>query len=189
MQCVKFKGDYYMGFVKRVLFNGIWYSCSEKGKYYFPEKVPNKDRKNLKQLHKAVYEFYSKKEIPKGYHIHHKDFNLDNNKYENLELLEASKHLSLHAKRNLQNPEYVKKNKEHLDKAREKSKIWHSSKEGKQWHKEHTKDSLKKVWDFREERICINCNRKYIAKGYYQKYCSQKCGRRYRTNAFKKKSL
>ena len=48
-----------------------------------------------KRLHVYVWEHYNG-EVPKGYHIHHKDHDKNNNEIENLVLLSASEHASLH---------------------------------------------------------------------------------------------
>ena len=100
--------------------------------------------KKAKQLHKAVWEYYNKKEVPKGYHIHHIDFNCLNNDISNLVCMEAKEHLSLHAKRNLSTSEKREKNKKQLDEARKKASEWHRSPEGIAWHREHAKKSILK---------------------------------------------
>lgn len=50
-------------------------------------------------MHKCIWQFYNGK-VPKGYTIHHKDGNKDNNVIENLCILSASEHSKLHAKDN-----------------------------------------------------------------------------------------
>ena len=114
------------------------------GKYYFEKNTTNKSRKKAKQLHKAVWEHYHGQEVPRGYHIHHIDFNCLNNDINNLVCIEAKKHLSLHAKRNLSTPEKKEKNKKQLDEARQKAIAWHKSPEGRAWHREHAKNSILK---------------------------------------------
>jgi len=71
--------------------------------------------------------------IPKGYHIHHKDENKSNNSIENLELIEKSRHLSIH----MQCPIRKKKAAENCNRIRPLTKAWHASEIGKIWHKLH----------------------------------------------------
>lgn len=52
--------------------------------------------------------YYSLVSIPKGYHVHHKDFNPLNNNLDNLELLTNSDHMKLHWKFRKQNKIYEK---------------------------------------------------------------------------------
>lgn len=48
-----------------------------------------------KRLHREVWK-YHRGEIPKGFHVHHKDGDRSNNQIENLLLVEKSEHLSMH---------------------------------------------------------------------------------------------
>lgn len=50
-------------------------------------------------LHRLIWEKHYG-EIPKGYHIHHRDLNKLNNNIENLELISSSQHSTLHHKKN-----------------------------------------------------------------------------------------
>lgn len=47
-------------------------------------------------LHNIVWEKHNGKKIPKGYEIHHKDFNKLNNNIDNLQLITPSEHTKLH---------------------------------------------------------------------------------------------
>lgn len=67
-------------------FNGKRYTRKENGHYR---------GYHGKYLHRAVWEFYNG-EIPKGYVVHHKDFNPENNSIENLQLMTHSEHKKLH---------------------------------------------------------------------------------------------
>lgn len=46
-------------------------------------------------LHRLIWEYYNHK-IPEGYVVHHKDFNKNNNKISNLELMSAKEHKAYH---------------------------------------------------------------------------------------------
>ena len=83
---------------KVVVFNGETYVRNPKSRYYFKHTTRNCERKNAKQLHRAVWEYYNGT-IPEGYHIHHIDGNIDNNDISNLECVQAWEHLSCHAKK------------------------------------------------------------------------------------------
>ena len=162
---------------KIVYFNGKEYRRSPKSKYYFEYTTKNEDRKKSTQLHRAVWEYYNGK-IPKGYQIHHKDHNIDNNNIENLECLSAREHLSKHSKENWKKEEYKEKmskqmqgNSERQNKCRE----WHKSEEGKEWHSEHAKRSI--LLQNPEKRICEYCKKEYIPKIKRQKSCCKTCSR------------
>lgn len=64
--------------------------------------------------------------IPKGYHIHHKNENKSDNRIENLELIERSRHMSHH----MSQPERKEKSRKNLEKIRFKASAWHKSEEG-----------------------------------------------------------
>lgn len=163
---------------KRVFFNGLEYVQSSNG-YYF-QVIGNKGRKNAPQLHKAVWEFYNQRKIPKGYHIHHKDFNNENNDPANLEIMKASDHLSLHGKRNYANPEFARKACANLDKIRGKASEWHRSSEGLEWHRQHALESIGKTWERSHECVCTQCGKTFMATIEGALYCCDKCGNRHR---------
>ena len=167
---------------KYVEFNGETYQLV--GKYYFLKSSTNEGRKNAKQLHKAVWEYYNGREVPDGYHVHHKDFNCYNNDISNLEILPAKEHLALHGKEVCR--KHRKELLKHLDKIRDKASEWHKSEEGKEWHKEHVKNSLAKAWNFREERVCEQCGESYVAKQPFQRFCSDLCANRARSKTYGK---
>lgn len=153
---------------KKQEFNGVtYYLC---GQYF---------QKNGKRLHRAVWEFHNGT-IPKGYHVHHKDGNRHRNDIENLELLEARKHESLHGADEARK----EKSKENIKKAIEAAKAWHGTEEGKAWHSENAK----KTWSERKpiEYICDSCGKKYETLNISYKgnhFCSNKC-----KSAFRRKS-
>lgn len=160
---------------QEIVFNGVTYRLMGSGKYYLSQATTNAGRIGAKGLHVAIWEHYSGKTVPPGYCVHHKDGNPFNNDFENLECVERKKHLSEHARRNQENPEYLEKNKRSLLIAKEKAKEWHGSDEGLEWHRKHTACSLAKAWAFREDRICLVCGEPYVAKIRKAKYCSNSC--------------
>lgn len=160
---------------KVVEFNGKIYELV--GKYYFEKNSTNAGRRNAKQLHIAVWEFYNKQEVPKGCHIHHKDFNHLNNDISNLECLPIKEHLSLHAKTWWSKEENRKKGEKHLYKIREKANEWHKSKEGLAWHREHAK--YFKNWQPKTLN-CEYCGKEFVQQMSQQRFCSYLCADRKR---------
>lgn len=158
---------------KVVVFNGETYVRNPKSRYYFKHTTRNCERKNAKQLHRAVWEYYNGT-IPEGYHIHHIDGNIDNNDISNLECVQAWEHLSCHAKKNLEDSEYRRRNKEQLLSQQEKAKEWHRSTEGREWHKQHAQESILKGNIHNVEKQCEYCGKTYLAT-VQQRFCSASC--------------
>lgn len=126
-----------------------------------------------KMLHRVIWEdnFGA---IPEGFHVHHKDGNKDNNTIDNLELVDAYSHLSLHGKKK-------KLSKEHLNKLIEASKEWHSSDEGLLWHSNHMKNIIANL-PYVTKR-CDFCCAEYRVKSAYSnksRFCSNRCKSAYR---------
>ena len=170
-----------------IIFNGIKYKLMGTRKYYLSQSNSNKGRKNPKGLHVAIWEFYNKKEVPKGYHIHHKDGDTFNNDISNLECIPAKQHLSEECKKNWQNAKYRKRALKQLKEASEKAKEWHKSEEGRKWHKEHAKTSILAAKKYKH--ICKECGKEYFnTRKNTAKFCCKKCGTKYRNReAWKKK--
>ncbi len=106
--------------------------------------------------------------IPKGYHIHHKNEDKSNNFIENLELIERSRHIRHHF-----TEEKRERSRKWAEKIRPLTKAWHASSEGLSWHKAHgilTWINRKPI-----EIICSFCKKKAITKTYHQHFCSNKC--------------
>ncbi len=161
---------------KTIVFNGETYIRNPKSRYYFKYTTRNCERKHAVQLHRAVWEYYNG-EIPKGYHIHHIDGNVDNNDITNLECISAREHLSEHGKKNWNNPEYYQKNIKSLDAIREKTKEWHASEEGKAWHREHAKASICKVFENKIRKKCEFCGKEFDGMPWTM-YCGVVCQRK-----------
>ena len=134
--------------------------------------------KTHKRLHVYVWEYFNGS-IPNGYHIHHKDFNKNNNELENLALLTTTEHLKLHGKswskeRYEQQAEILK------EKAIPKATEWHKSEDGREWHKEHY-EQMKNKWYKKDDFVCLNCGKTFTAVVSGQnKFCSNKCKSAYR---------
>lgn len=152
---------------KKQMFNGVtYYLCG----YYF--------QKNGVRLHRVVWEYHNG-EIPKGYHIHHKDSDRSNNNINNLELVKAKEHLSGHM--TTEKREQARKN---VQKAIEKAPEWHRSQEGRKWHSEHGKGT----WENREpvEYVCDFCGKKYESlkiTNVGNHFCSNNCKASFRRHS------
>lgn len=159
---------------EEIWFNGIKYRLMGNGRYYLSQSNSNAGRIGAKGLHVAIWEYYSNKKVPKGYVVHHKDGNYKNNTFENLECISKEEHFKLH---HLQKVILGKSEKQiaHLAKIREKANEWHKSEEGSIWHQKHAQNTLAKAWAFEEERTCVICGNKYIARARHSKYCCRQC--------------
>ena len=153
-----------------VEFNGVTYRLMGSGKYYLSQSSTNEGRKGAKGLHVAVWEFYSGQTVPGGYEVHHKDGNTFNNDYSNLECIPRDEH---RRKANYQT-ERIKK---HLDEIRPLASEWHRSEEGREWHRQHGKESMEN----REvlTLVCRQCGKEFTAKHKYAKFCSHNCSVKY----------
>src|SRR5690625_2719938 len=94
-----------------------------------------------KRLHVYMWEKYNG-EIPKGYEIHHKDEDKDNNEIENLMCMTRKEHLRWHAENVPESR--LEKWRKNLDKyARPKAAEWHRSEEGRAWHRSQANKRFK----------------------------------------------
>lgn len=111
--------------------------------------------------------------IPKGYHIHHRNENKSDNRIENLELIEKSRHYRHHY-----TEEKREKSRKWVDIIRPLTKEWHRSEEGRAWHKAHGILG----WIKREpiKIICKICGKEAETKTYHQEFCSNKCKSKWR---------
>lgn len=124
-------------------------------------------------------------DIPKGYHIHHRNGDKSDNRIENLELVEASRHIRDHMQKRMKDPLYKKKAQENCERIRPMTKAWHASPEGIAWHKLHAikcnfgnGDPIK--------YICEICSKEYLSKVKAKgrtRFCSNNC-----KSAFRRKS-
>jgi len=144
-------------------------------KFYKDSKGYYSGAFKYKRLHVYIWEREHGK-VPKGYHVHHKDENKENNELSNLELIEKSRHLSLHSSTK-ENVERIKKVLE--EKARPAAIKWHKSKAGREWHLKHYED-MKDKFHATKEIICLVCEKKVevpLGGGGKEghKFCSNNC--------------
>jgi hypothetical protein len=158
---------------KIIELDGLRFVRDDKTGYYLSNKTLKGKRC---RIHRYIWEKYNG-EIPKGYHVHHKDLNKSNNDISNLELVLFKNHLSLHGR------ERVEKDVEWFDNFRElgieAAKEWHKSKEGREWHKDHY-EQCKDKFHKKEEYICLYCGNKFETQKGNNKFCANKCKSAYR---------
>lgn len=158
----------YIEKTKIAYFNGKRFTKDDKTGYYLGTTKVNGKRQ---RLHRYVWEYYNG-EIPKGYDIHHKDHNKDNNELDNLELISKSQHSRLHCQELTE--EQKQKRKENFEKnARPKAIEWHKSQEAKEWHKKQYEISLALVKP--RKLKCEYCGKEYEAMPRRNRFCSNKC--------------
>lgn len=150
-------------------FNGIKFTRDDSTGYYLNSTI-------RKRMHIYVWEFYNGK-VPKGFEIHHKDFDRSNNDISNLQLLSKSEHRKLHAQ--LLTGEQRQWKRDNFNaKARPKAIEWHKSAEGKQWHKEQYQKCADRLHQTIEKH-CIQCGKVYLGESK-SKFCSNACKSTYR---------
>lgn len=128
------------------------------------------------RLHRAVWEKHNG-EIPKGYHVHHKDENRKNNEIENLELLPAGEHMSVH----MSKEERREESRRHIEIAREAANKWHGSKAGREWHSKHGAD----IWKDKPyyTQVCDWCGEEYQTRDIVHKTGQHFCCGKHRSLA------
>lgn len=155
--------------VKQIVIDNIKFTRDDKTGYYLASKKINGKRP---RLHVYIWEKHNG-ERPKGFDIHHKDHNKDNNDISNLVLVSSSNHTKHHAIK------YAESNLdsmiENLNKnARPKAIEWHKSEEGRNWHKEHYENNKDK-FHVKEKYTCNYCGVEFETFKGNNKFCSNKC--------------
>ena len=150
----------------------------EKYKYYHNIKFTLDEKSGYYQnstIHKSLHRFVWEENngvIPKGYEIHHIDFNKSNNNISNLIMLSKKEHLEIHSKSLTdQQRQFRRDNMNNV--VRPKAIEWHKSDKGREWHKKHYQECLKDSKP-KMKRVCVFCGSEFI--GYSNSnYCSNKC--------------
>lgn len=159
-------------------FNNKRFTMDESTGYYLcSTKEENGHRK---RMHVYVWEHYNGK-IPKGYHVHHIDEDKSNNSIENLELLSSSEHLSLHGKERAAN-HYGEMIANLQNNACPQARKWHSSNEGREWHRMHYKTTKEKI-HIKKKFICENCGKEFESSQVRSRFCSNNCKSAWRRKA------
>lgn len=152
---------------KTIVVDGMKFARDSRSGYYLHSKSGNKTGI---RLHRYVWEKYNGP-IPKGHEIHHIDHDRENNDISNLALLTAEDHRALHAKEmSAERREWCRKNI--IAKAVPAAAKWHSSEDGKDWHKDHY-EKMRTALHIKREIVCANCGRTYVAE--QGRFCSNRC--------------
>lgn len=157
-----------------IIYRGVKYNWFDNyyRRHHFSKEIPS-------NLHRAVWIDHFGP-IPEDHHIHHKDANRKNCHVENLQCLDRFTHLSRTGKNNkyLKSKEHL----EHLERIRDKTKEWHASPEGLEWHRKHGK----KTWENRKTvtKKCLCCGKDYEACfSSRSKFCNANCKAQARRNS------
>jgi hypothetical protein len=160
---------------KFVYFDGYKFTRDDKTGYYLNSTI-------RQRLHRYVWEFYNGP-IPKGYHIHHKDFNRANNDISNLQLLSLEEHEKLHGEAHRADEDFHIWARTNLAKtARPKASEWHKSVEGREWHKKQFEKSRSKIF-IERDFICENCGKPFKSTQTESRFCSNSCKSAWRRKA------
>lgn len=162
--------------MEQIIFDGHKFTKEKKTGYYLKTTKPRT------RLHIYVWEYYNGCKVPKGFDIHHKDKNKDNNDISNLECISRSRHNKIHGEMLTEEQrEWRRKNMN--EKARPEACKWHKSKEGREWHKEQWKNSLGKYQQTKIKKTCEECGEEYevnYSNASVSRFCSNKCKSRWR---------
>lgn len=154
--------------MKYIYFNGLKFTRDNKTGYYLNTTI-------RKRIHRYVWEFYNG-EIPKGYEIHHIDYDKSNNDISNLQMLTKKAHMELHgAEFTTDRIEKMRKNLK--DVASPEASKWHGSEKGREWHKKHY-EQMKDSLHAKKEFECKCCGEKFTS--IREGFCSNKCKSKYR---------
>lgn len=160
-----------------VVFNGLRYNR-------YPQSGNPAHRRYFarsgSRLHRDVWEFHNGP-IPEGHHVHHIDGDTANNDISNLSCIPAEEHRKMH-KPAVSARSRTKKHLEHLAAIRPAASAWHSSEEGRAWHKKNAKASLAAARKALLEKglpdvlyTCCWCGTEGVGKSSKRKFCSTGC--------------
>lgn len=158
---------------KTQYFNGYRFTRGKDGTYYRCAKLK-------KRMHTYVWEYYNGP-VPKGYDIHHIDFDRSNNDISNLQCLPRAEHKRLHSELLTNEAREWRRNNLNIN-ARPKAIEWHKSEDGSKWHSEHIRQQHESG-AFKKTLICTNCGKDYIGEvntNGGNTFCSNACKSAYR---------
>lgn len=140
---------------------------------YFQRHVKVEGKLTTTYLHREIWKTHHG-EIPKGFHIHHKDGNPLNNAIENFECLSALEHRKKHA------DELGMTISEYYKYVKSKGVSWNKTIEGRNFKSQQAKN----IWKNRRPipMICRFCNKsfsKHSTRGLKNEFCSQNCTKRH----------
>lgn len=147
------------------IFDGLSFRRDKKTGYYL-------NAKTHKRLHVYVWEHFNGA-IPKGYEIHHKDFDKKNNEIENLQMLTSKEHHEIHGSA-LTDDQREWRRKNLAENARPKASEWHGSNAGSEWHRQHYEQVKDKLY-VKKKFVCEYCGKEFESTQVNSKFCSNNC--------------
>jgi hypothetical protein len=130
-----------------------------------------------RRLHRVVWEFHNGV-IPPKCHIHHIDGNPANNDISNLQCLSSFEHLSEHNRKKVEDGSHPWLQPENITKRQEGAREWHQSPEGREWHRQHARDTAKRTVVDGSVYHCIQCGEPFLALRSASGMCGQACRKR-----------
>ena len=148
-------------------YNGVRFVQFNEGEYFINNTLHVR-------MHRYVW-MCENGPIPKGYEIHHKDFDKSNNHISNLVCLSKSEHSKYHA--SLLTEQQRAERKENINKnALPKAIEWHKSEEGLAWHREHANTT---GIHLQYDKKCDMCGKEFTGK-WRDRFCSNACKSKWR---------
>ena len=166
---------------EKIKFNGRWYYRYPEAKQanhrrYYSSHAKWKSTPRL--LHRDVWEFYNGP-IPDGHHVHHESGDFNDNRPGNLMCLSEAAHWVEHRDERSARSS-TEKHLKHLENIRESAKAWHSSPEGREWHRQHARESI--LGRDLPEQACLICGTMYNPIINRPGMCSDECKKERRNN-------
>jgi len=139
------------------IWNGHRYWRPKDSKYY---RLQFSHTSHL--LHRDIWESVNGP-IQKGYEIHHRNGNTDDNAIENYECITRKEHFEKHKR-------------DWIEASKKASSAWHKTEAGQKKHREHA-DKIRKYWPEYIKKVCPICGKSFIVKNamWTRKTCSQRC--------------
>lgn len=158
---------------KSIYYNGRYYYPRGNGYYY--------NSHLRKYLHQMVW-ITEMGPIPKGYEIHHTDFNRENNDISNLQCITREEHRKLHADALTdEQREFYRRNVK--EKAIPAARAWHKTDAGKEWHRQHIKKQIANGQLNKKMKFnCSYCGKEFesLARNLdANHFCSNNCKARF----------
>lgn len=158
---------------KFIEIDGVRFCRDEKRGYYL-------NGTTRQYAHRFSYERYIGP-IPEGFHVHHIDHDRGNNDPSNLIALSPDDHAALHGWVNGKAPEYIAKAIQRMNHARKSASAWHTSEEGRAWHREHAKTTI--MTRKPKPKTCDQCEAQFETIHGGTRFCSNACKSRWRRAA------
>lgn len=149
-------------------FNGKTYKLYAGERYF---------SRGCHRMHRDVWEFYNGP-IPKGYEVHHKDGNPENNDIANLVCIPHGEHAKEHHEEHVARG-LSAKGQANIHKAMEAAREWHGSDAGHDWHSEHArKQAAAREW---RDAVCECCGKSFRYRSIQTpRFCSNACKSKWR---------